>query len=212
MSVTPQDLIDNSWAQLHAVSEADAVWWTQNELARYCANELKRLAETYGCFVSRDTTSVVLADTQSIYDAPPRHCSTLHIAVDNRPLRASSTTELERRDRQYQTRAATSSTPVRYFYEDRRGVNKIGFVPVPYAGNVGQTVEVIFHQFVCLDPADIADPITMPKVYGDMIEMLVVAEAYDREGDAHCPEIAQGYRSIADLIKQASEPIYGVAQ
>ena len=199
--MTIASLTTNLLPLLHSDSVANLVWWTQNQLTRWTSDALKRLAQNFGLFVIRDTTSILLIQSEPLYDAPPRHLSTLHVAVNNRPLKASSTHELEMRDVNYRTTEAAVDQHVRRWYSDKVGANTIGFQPVPGIEDDGENAEVIFHQYPCFEENDVNVAIEAPAFVGDYLEAVVLGEARACESDAQMVETAQAAKSIASLYE-----------
>lgn len=209
-----QGLIQNCWPQLHAVGESDAVAWTDAELTRLFADALKRLAQEFGVFIVR-SAEIVLVQGTAVYNAPTRHVSTLHVAIleSGRPLIPSSTKEMEARSGSFQTTQATADTPIRYWYSDKQGANKIGLVPVPGAADAGTHLEVIYHIYPCnLDAAHTDVDIRAPKFIGDWAESVVMSESYGKESDFQMPESAQSYRQLSQLYEQILSSLWGGAQ
>lgn len=213
MSLDLTTLITRTWPALHAANAADSVFWSDAELTRYYAEHLKRLAQKSGMFVERDTLSITFATGVALYDCPTRHLSTLHVAVENRPLVASSTKEAELRDSQFQTRQVATGGRVRDWYEDKAGANRIGFRPVPSAAFVGLHPEILYHRFPCnLDIAHTSVTIDAPAVVGDYLWAVVVAEAYGREGDCQMPEVAESCKALGELIEAVCDHYWGGSQ
>lgn len=213
MSLNVVTLIGHCWPLLHATSASDAVFFTDGELTRSFAEHLKRLAQNFGVFVIRDVVSVILVQGTPTYNAPPRHLSTLHVAVDDLPLVASSTAELELLSETYRVTEVAVDKSIRRFYEDKIGVNKIGFQPVPNAALAGEMAEVIFHQFPCsIDEAHTDVVIDAPAVFGDYLEARVIGDAYARESDLQLPEVAQACKQLAALYEAAFSQYWSSAQ
>lgn len=214
MSPIVTTLIARIWPVLHAADAADSVFWSDEEITGYFKEALKRLAQRFGMFVARDTTSITFVQGTAVYNQPARHLSTLHVAVEGRPLVASSTSEMESRDSQYETRQVAVGKRIRDWYEDKlSGLNKLGFRPVPNAAIAGLSPEVIFHQFPCsLDAAHTEVAIDAPAVVGDFLWARVIAEAYGKEGDMQMPEVAQSARAFADLYEGLFSHYWGMAQ
>jgi hypothetical protein len=182
---------------------------TDNELNRVLSDELDDLAMHFGIFVERDAAFITLVDGQAMYDLPPRHLSTLHVALDSLPLVADSRESLERRDSSYETRAATLDRPTRRFYEDKSGFNRIGFHPVPStASGAGELVEVIFHRYAC----GIDNSVTAPAFIGDLLEILAVKEAYAKESDLGMPEVAKSLTGFAGIYEGLLKEYWQMAQ
>ena len=207
-------LIANCWPALHAASAADVVFTDDPIITRAIADCLKRLAQQFGVFVVRDVGTVLVQGT-AVYNAPVRHVSTLHIAIleTGRPLIPSSTKEQELRNGTFATTQATATAPIRYWYSDKIGINKIGLSPVPGLLDVGNHLEVIFHQYPCnLDPAHLDPNIRAPKWVGDYCEAVALSEQYSKESDFQIPESAQGYKQLAMLYEQLIPVSWGRAQ
>jgi hypothetical protein len=200
--MTILELTTNILPVLHSDSVANLVWWSQNEITRWFSDAFKRLAQNYGLFVVRDVTAISLIQGEPLYDAPPRHLSTLHVAVGNRPLIADSTHALELRDADYQVTEAPVDEHVQRWYSDKVGANMIGFQPVPGVEDDGENAEVIFHQYPCYDEGDLNETIDVPLFIGDYLEAVVIGEAYSCESDAQCVEIGQAARALAGLYTE----------
>lgn len=207
--INPTTLRTNIYRYLHATSESDAIIATDGELDRVLSDELSDLAMHYGLFVERDSTFITLIAGQAMYALPPRHLSTLHVALASRPLVASSREELEKRDTGYASTAATTAAPVRRFYEDKSGFNMIGFHPVPsVASGAGSQVEVVFHRFPC----EISDNVTAPAFIGDLLEVLTTREVYMKESDLAMPEVAKSLEGLAGIYEAVIKELWQTAQ
>jgi hypothetical protein len=210
-------LISHLWPFWHAQSAADAVFISDAEATHYFADWLKRIAETYGVFLTRDTTFITFQSGVQVYTLPPRHLATVHVSLNGKPIGASSTKELEASDDNFQTTLATvpgtRPGPIARYFEDKSGANEIGFYPVPAAGDTGSKPEIIFWQYPCnLDEAHTGVEIDTPAVIGDLLELLVVKEGYQREGDFEQPEVAQAITQLTSVYFQAMKTYYGSAQ
>jgi len=199
------DFISQVVPCLHGHVAADLVFWSQEELLRWLDDRVKHLAKK-GAFVVRNTVTIV--NGTATYDLPARTLSVIHVAHASKPIKASSTTELESRTPAFAT--ATGDAPERW-YTDRIGAGKIGFQPVPNAVAVAaaSTAEVITHEYPA--PADGVETVSIPVplVVLDMFAVEVIAEAYRREGDSQCPEIAQHLDKLAGLYQSAVEQLWG---
>jgi hypothetical protein len=203
------DLLDNCWPQIHAEGEGDALFVTVDTMIRFFSDALKKLAQRYGVFVVRHIARE-LVQGQLYYAAPPRHLSTLHIALweSGRALVASSTKEQELRATAWATTQATTLKPIRWWVEDKAGVNQIGLVPLPSATEATTHWDVIYHSYPC----DVLDGIETIATWGDYLEACVLAEAYIPESDFSIPESAASYRSLADLFETIAMQYWGKAQ
>lgn len=203
------DLIAHLWPQLHATSEADAVFVDRDTLVRYISDAIKDFAQKYGCFVVRHANRV-LVQGQLYYDAPPRHLSTLHIAIleTGKPLVASSTKEQELRSTSYDTTQATTAKPMRWWIQDKAGVNQIGIVPVPGVADAGNHLEIVYHRFPC----EIEEGIETIKTWGDYLEACAMSMAYEPENDFQIVETSKSYRTLADLYEQVAVQYWQKAQ
>lgn len=213
MSVSILTTIANCWPYLHAVSAADVVFTSDAELTRIIADRLKALAERFGIFVARDTTSITLVAGTALYQTPPDHLDTIHVAINGVPLIASSTRELEAGDDAFQTTQSSATNPIQFWYEDEVGANTIGFAPVPSALDVGKVIEVIFHTYQCdLDEAHTNVTIDAPLFVGDLLEFTAVAESYQAESDFQMPEVSQAALQLVAVYEQAIGGLWGPSQ
>lgn len=208
MSFTLTSLRSNLYPQLHAVSEADLVFCDDPTINDLIESDLTDLAMEHQIFVKRDNAFVTLVAGQALYGLPPRHLATAYVALNNRPLVASSRTVLERQDTEYRTRAATAQKPVGFWYEDRHGFNQIGIYPVPAAADVGLKLDIIYFEYLC----DLSGTIALPKIVGDMLEQLEIADLYSRESDLSMPEVAQSARALCGLMKGPLMTLRGGSQ
>ena len=212
MALIVTTMINNLLPWLHAPSTNQLIWWTDAQLTRWFADALKRHAMADGVFVLRHTQTLIAA--MADYPAPPRHLDTIHVAVNGRPLVASSTTELEALDPAFRTTPETTGHLASRWYADRLGANRIGIYPVPAATfSDGGDLEVIYHGFPCnLDEQHTDTRVEIPDGVGEMIELTVLGEAYGCESDAAMPETAQSARGVAGLIEQVVHAYWGRAQ
>ncbi len=200
MAVDPDDLVANCWPQLHAEGEADAVFIDEAQLKRDLTDALKDMAQRFSVFVVRHTARALVQGTL-YYNAPPRHLSTLHIAIleTGKPLTPSSTKEREFGSTAYATTQATALKPIRWWIQDKHAVNTIGIVPVPGATDAGNHLDIIYHEYPC----DIEDGIETIKTYGDYLEAKMMERAYEADSDFNMPEAAQSYGALAALYESA---------
>ena len=217
MSLNVTTMIGHLVPMLHAETTADLIWWTDAQITRWFADFLKRHAEADGVFVLRHVATLI--DGQATYNAPPRHLDTIYVAVDGRPLVASTTTELEGLDDGFRTTAETTGHLTSRWYSDRLGANRIGLYPVPAATfSDGADLEIIYHGFPCnLDEAHTDTAIDVPPAIGDALELAVIAEAYGTESDATMPEVTANLRQVASfssdsLIRRIVQTYWGRAQ
>jgi hypothetical protein len=214
MSVDVTTVISNLWPLLHATSNADVVSTSDAELTRLISDELRKVSRTYGCFIARDTTSIIFVSGTPIYNAPPDHLSTLHIAYNGKPLTPTTTFELEALDPNYLTTAANGSKgPVQNWYSDKNGPNLIGFYPVPAAADVGLSPEVIYHIMPCgIDEAHTQTIINAPAFFGDYLEIKAMADSYRKESDLQMPEVAKTLDQLAALYEEIMKSLWGMSQ
>jgi len=212
MALNVETLIGDLWPIFHATSGSDVVFTSDAELTDFFADWLKRFAENYGAFVTRDTDSIVFVSGTGIYTTPTLHLDTMQVTY-GKPLNASSTHELECLDDAYQTAAATTQAPVSRWYADKNGPNVIGFYPVPALADAGNSPEVIYHGYPCnLDEAHESTAINTPAAVGDYLEFKVIAEAYLKESDFEMPEVGGTCNGIASLYEQIFGAYWGRAQ
>ena len=214
MPLNVNTLIANIIRTLHGTSLSDLIFWSDATLTRFLREALMRHSQQIGGFVARDITSVSLVNGTATYSLPANHLDTIHVALGGTTLLPSSTSELELRDDAYQTTAATTNSPVTYWYEDKAGANVIGLYPVPASGaGAGSDLEVIFHQDQCgIDEAHTNTSITAPAILGDYLELKVIERAYSEEGDGQQVEVGQAAGQIAGLMEQALQGYFDVAQ
>lgn len=201
IGIDSDDVIDEALPTLHAATRGDLVFWDVTELIEWLDEGLKRLAAGTAFFVSRATASTVIG--QAGYDAPPQHLATLHVSLDNVPLRAGSTIELEARDSSYLT---TPGTPD-HWYEDLQGLDHTSLTPVPAA------VQTMASIFTCwpgtLDDAEVNHTIPAPNPLKGYLAMWLIGEAYGREGQMEAPEIAAHCEGRIALYQQLFQAYYG---
>jgi hypothetical protein len=208
MSFTLSSLRSNLYPQFHAVGESDLVFTDNSQINSLLEDRLKDLAMEHQIFVQRDASFVTLVAGQALYSLPARHLATAHVALNNRPLVASSRTTLERQDTEYRTRAATVAKPVGFWYEDRHGFNQIGLFPVPAAADAGSKLDIIYFEFLC----DLSGTIALPKIIGDMLEQLVIADLLSMESDFQMIEVAQSARALYGLMREPLMTLRGASQ
>lgn len=204
MNVDVDTILDDLLAPLHASAPAELVFWSTDELLALLDESIKRFAKE-GAFVAPNT--ITLSAGTAVYDTPPRHLSTLHVSHANKPLKPSSTQELELRDPHF---AVTPGIP-KYWYADKGGMNRVGLYPVPDATAVALagSIQVIHHAYPLAPDGLVTAAITVPRVVADMFEAEVIAEAYAKEGDSQCPEIAASEREIVRLYNSAMGVLWG---
>lgn len=208
MTIPLATLQSGLWPDLHATGESDAVFVTAADLERVISDRLKGLAMDYGIYVVRDIAFITLVAGRAVYDLPPRHLSTIHVAHQGRPLVASARAELERLDVNYQTTPATALKLVRRWYQDKHGFNRLGFHPVPAVADAGSKVEVIYFRYPCEVDAGIDGPL----IIGDLLHLLTLGDVYSRESDFSQPETAQSAHAVAQLMTAQFANLWGMAQ
>lgn len=209
MVLNVQDLIDHLYAQLHASDEASLVFTDDDEIIRLFGDAIKSFAQRFGAFVLRHTNRS-LVQGQLYYDAPPRHLSTLHVAIleSGRPLVASSTKEQELRATAWATTQATAAKPIRWWTEDKAGVNQIGIVPLPGVDDSGDHWDMVYHSYPC----SVLEGIETIHVWGDYLEHVVMASLWEPESDFSIPESAKAYRGLAQLYEAVAGSLWSKAQ
>lgn len=206
---TPLSTIQSDlYIQLHSTSQSDAIFVSDSELEKVISDRIKDLAKQFNLYIVRDATFITLVAGQAVYDLPPRHASTLHVALNGLPLIPSSTHELEARDRAFETTAATAAKPIARWYEDKSGFNQIGLHPVPAVADAGSDLEVIYAQWPC----EVTDGIDGPRYLADLLELLTLGDAFSRESDFSQPESAQAAKALASLYMEVMDDLYGGAQ
>lgn len=204
LSVLQSDL----YIQLHSTSQNDAIFVSDDEIEKVIADRLTDLAMQHGLYIVRDVTFITLVAGQAIYDLPPRHLSTLHVALNGSPLIPSSTAEIEGRDAAFETTAATAQRPIARFYEDKSGFNQIGLHPVPAAADAGNKLEVVYAQYPC----EIDEGIEGPRFLCDLLELLALGDLFSRESDFQQPESAKAANALAGLYIEVMDSLYSTAQ
>lgn len=208
-TLNPTTLRAHIYLYLHGTDASDALIADDVELNRILSDRLSALATEYGIFVNQDESFITLVTGTAMYALPPRHLDTMHVALDDRPLVASSREELYKRDRAYSTTAATVARPIRRFYEDKSGFNQVGLHPVPsaVAGN-GERLEVIYHYFPC----EVTDDVKAPAFIGDLLEVQTTRELYMKESDLGMPEVAKSLEGLAGIYTDLIGRYWGKAQ
>lgn len=198
---------------LHAASLSDLVFWSDAEITRYYHDRLLAHAQQFGVFVARDVTTVTLVQGTATYALPAGLLDVMHVALDGVPLIPATTNELEAEDDLFATTQATLTAPIKRWYSDRIGQNRVGVQPVPAAGDAGKHLDIIYHGYVCdLDPAHTVTAINVPAPIGVLLKMQVLAECYGAESDGRMPEVARSALGLASLLEQVTAGYYGVSQ
>lgn len=204
LSVLQSDL----YIQLHSTSQNDAIFVNDSEIKKVLADRLTDLAMQHGLYIVRDVAFITLVAGQAVYDLPPRHLSTLHVALNGSPLIASSTAELEGRDATFETTPATALKPIARWSQDKEGFNLLRLHPVPAAADAGSKLEVIYAQYPC----EIDEGIEGPRFLCDLLELLALGDLYSRESDFAEPEAAKAANALAGLYVEIMDSLYGSAQ
>lgn len=209
MVLSVATLITQLYPQLHGSSEADLVFTDDDDMVRLFSDAIKNLAQRFGVFVLRHINRS-LVQGQLYYDAPPRHLSTLHVAIleTGKPLAASSTKEQELRSTAYETTQATAAKPIRWWIEDKAGVNRVGIVPLPGADDSGNHWDMVYHAYSC----NVLEGIETNHTWGDYLSHVVMADLWTPESDFSIPESAKGYRALANLYEAVAEKLWNKAQ
>lgn len=208
MTTPLSTLQSDLYMQLHSTSQNDAIFVNDAELEKVIADRLTDLAMQHSIYIVRDTAFITLVAGQAVYDLPPRHLSTLHVALNGSPLIPSSTAELEGRDAAFETTAATALRPIARWYQDKSGFNQIGLHPVPAVADAGDRLEVIHASYPC----EIDEGIEGPRFLCDLLELLALGDLYSRESDFQQPESAKAANALAGLYIEVMDSIYGSAQ
>lgn len=196
-------LINRLLPQLHATAEANLYATNRAELLEIIDESLKRLARKVLIFVARNT-SLQTADETATYTLPERHIATLHVAIEEIGLIASSTSELEALDEAYKT---TAGAP-QHWYGDGEGFSKFGLYPVPEGAD---EIEIIEQEM----PAEISElnlSCQMPAVFDDYVQALVLRRVYTKESDIQMPEVAGPLDQLISIYEATLIDLYGKGQ
>lgn len=201
-------LITGLLPDLHTDSIANLVWWTKAELIQWADEALKRAAKRFALFINRDASQVTVSGSAS-FNRASRHLTTLHVAVGNRSLIASSSEELFATDESYQT---TQGDPEERWYEDKLSTTT-GYQPLTTAAAAGRTIRALYTEFPTeLDTGEINTTIPGPLCFGDYIQTAIRAEANSKESDAAMPEVAKHDREMMSLYENLFSYYWGENQ
>jgi hypothetical protein len=188
---------------LHSDSIADLYWWSLGDLILYMDEALKRLARKAGVFVKRSTSSVSAVGIPT-YSLPADEVAILHVSYLTTPLRAAGMIELESRDPNYRTAPGTPD----HWYADQLGDYTIGFSPVP--AHAGDAMPLIYTALAPdLDVAQLNTLVTAPVPLAGYLAMSVLAEAYGREGEMECSDIAAHCKERVSTYESMMAQYYG---
>lgn len=206
MSIDTQQLITELLPSLNADSRANLSQWTEQHLEEWIDDGLKRLARRTGVFVERDT-SISTANGTRTYSLPARHLATRHVSYGTKPLRPASTIELEMRDPNYRTVAATVSVPPSHWYEDLEGGTAIGITPVPAAAVSLPLVATVFPPEI--DTAETNTTVEAPAPLAGYLAMYALKEAYGREGHMEMPDAAMHCAARCQFYEEVFLHLFG---
>ena len=194
-------------ALLHSDTLANLVWWSQCELIQWLDASVKKLARSCGLFVGRSVSDIATVNGTQTYTLPGQFVSMLHVSYNGTPLRPTSTGELAARDSAWLTRAA--DPPLRWF-TDTLGLAAVGLAPIPTQAKALWLIYAGWPQTV--DCALDHTTIPLPWPLEPLLELEIVASAYEKEGDAFAPDIAKAARGIAGLYTKVALEYWGAAQ
>jgi hypothetical protein len=201
-------LITGLLPDLHSSSVADLTWWTKAELIQWADESLKRAAKKFALFINRDASQTTSSGGGS-FNKAARHVTTLHVAIGNRNLVASSREELEGRDENYLT---TQGDPERRWFEDKL-TTTTGYQPLTTPAAAGRTIRALYVEFPAeLDTGELNTTIPGPLCFGDYIQTAIRAEANSKESDAAMPEVAKHDRELMALYEGLFGWFWGESQ
>ena len=190
-------IITATLPDLHTDSTANLVWWTKAELIQWADEALKRAAQKFCLFLARDVSQTTSAGV-GFFNRASRHLATLHVAIGNRSLRASSQQELNAFDSDY---LSTRGDPEERWYEDKMATTT-GYQPLTTVAAAGRTIRALYTEFPAeLDTAELNTTIPGPLCFGDYIQNAIRAEANSKESDAAMPEVAKHDRELMALYE-----------
>ncbi len=175
--------------------------WTLTELYDYAQEKLRSAARSYFLFVQMDA-STVLAASQGFYPLPASHVSTVFMAVNGVMIRATTVSELEALDDNWEE--ATPATPTRWT-ENALGLIMIRLYPAPAAA--GALTLVYQQEAPNLTAA--APVVTMPAIMGDYLALRTLEQARMRQGDAQMLDCSKALGDVATLLEQAMADYWG---
>ncbi len=199
--------VADCWAPLNSVSNADAVFWTIDELVQFMDEAAKRLARVTGAFVERNTSITVTAGNGS-YDLPARHIDTLQADLAARTLRPRTVQQLEAVDSDWLDTVATADSLPKAFVQDTQGFSKLVIYPIPYIDP--ETVGLVRSTYPADFSLDQGLIIAIPPVMQDYFTWAAVAGARAKEGQGSMDEVVPWLRSIVELYEQAAGGLWGV--
>jgi hypothetical protein len=198
-------LIGNLWPPLNAVSEADAVFWSEAELYEWFNTAGRKLAGAGAVFVVRDTSLSSSVGVGS-YSLPAAHNATIQADLAGKVLRSRTTQEVEALDADW---VNTTGVPVA-FLEDVEGVKKITLFPTPNLASDALAIDLLMRAI----PAEVtaaAGFLVAPPALAEYFSFSIIAEARAKEGRAQMPEITAWLKSICSQYEQAVQGYLGGA-
>lgn len=205
--VNAQVVIANIWPPLNARGPDDAVFWTQEQMYEWFNESAKRLCNSGGVFVVRDTSLSALLSTPT-YDLPASHQATIQADLAGAVLKPRTVQETEALDATWPT---TTGAPVA-FLQDVEGLKKITLYPLPDSGAAGSAIGLVMRAL----PTDVtlaAGMLAGPAFLAEYFTFSLLAEARSPavETRAQMPEVSAWCKQQADMIVQAIQQYTGGA-
>lgn len=191
------------WTALNATGEADAVYWTSDQMFQWFDQAAKLLGRTQNIFVDYDQ-SLHSVLNQADYTLPTTQVSTIQADLNKRTLRARNVQEIEALDSMW---TSTKGTPAS-FLQDVQGVVTVTLYPAPDAASAGLPLGLVIAEV----PADITPTngfLIAPQCLQEYFTFYALAEARVAETHAQMPEAAQFFGGIVDLMRSAITGYWG---
>jgi hypothetical protein len=199
-------LVSNIWPPLNAVSAADAVFWSEEEIYNWFNEAAKRLSRSGGAFVVRDTTLTSALST-ALYALPAAHQVTIQCDLAGLVLRPRTVQEIEALDAAWPN---TSGPPIAFLL-DVQGVKTLALYPQADVANAGKAIGLVMRTA----PDDVTAPggflLFVSPALSEFFTFYILREARSKETRAQMPEIAQWFGQLCGQLEQVVQGYMGEA-
>lgn len=199
LAVMAKDL----WPPLNAVSEADAIFWSEAELYQWINDAVNRLADNAPLFVVYDQ-SLAAATGVGAYAQPSKFIATLQADLAGTVLRARNVQQLEALDDNWPTSAGTPEA----FALDSQGERQLRLYKTPSAPSNGLLVGQVMQTLPATVNASNAI-LAAPTCLREYLSFSALAEARAKETRAQMPEISAWLRGLVGMMDKAIVGYWG---
>jgi len=202
--MTVASLLGLLYPRLHAVSDADLVWWTKADLIGWINEGITQLCHRADILVYRNTADST-ASGDKLYDLPAGALKVVDVAVAGQPLRPASMAELDALDHTGEATFRDEGARPTHWFNEGLGLAQIGLYPVPIAA------EQISKVYAGEPGAELAEgsTIPLPDLLAGYLMDYALERAYAKRGEAGMPEVAEHLRGKLEIYYAAAAAYWG---